>query len=318
MKPVRRFLVGVVAAACVATVTPAPAQAAVNPVLAAPYLYQWGNKPNGVTVMNQTGIKAFTLAFILSDGGCNPAWDGSRSLTGADATLIKNIRAAGGDIVPSFGGWSGKKLGQFCSSPAALAGAYQKVINAYQLKAIDIDIEAQEFENATTQDRVLGALKIIKTNNPGVRTVITMPTERTGPNTWGKRLVTRAKELGTPIDVWAVMPFDFGNGGDMFAYTKSAVDGLKNHVKSTFGLTDDAAYRRSGLSSMNGKTDTNETVTPQNFRDIVGWANTKHLARVSFWAVNRDRGGCSGSGSDCSGIPQASYEFTKALTKFTG
>jgi chitinase len=314
----KRFLVGAVAATCAAIMLPTTAQAAVNPVLAAPYLYQWGSQPNPATVMQQTGIRSFTLAFILSDGGCNPKWDGTRSLTGSDKTLINNIRAAGGDAVPSIGGWSGNKLGQKCSSASALAGAYQKVIDAYQLKAIDIDIEAQEFENNTVQDRVLGALKIIKQNNAGVKVVITMPTESTGPNSWGKRLVTRSKELGAPIDTFAVMPFDFGTGGDMAAKTRSAVDGLKNHVKATFGLTDDAAYRRSGLSSMNGKTDTGETVTPQNFRDIVSWANSKHLSRVSFWAVNRDKGNCGAMSDSCSGINQQSYEFTKALASFTG
>jgi len=43
-------------------------------VLASPYLYQWENPQNPVTVMQQTGIKAFTLAFVLSNGNCNPAW----------------------------------------------------------------------------------------------------------------------------------------------------------------------------------------------------------------------------------------------------
>lgn len=116
----KRFLVGAVAATCAAIMLPTTAQAAVNPVLAAPYLYQWGGQPNPATVMQQTGIKSFTLAFILSDGTCNPKWDGSRSLTGSDKTLINSIRAAGGDAVPSIGGWSGNKLGQFCSSASAL------------------------------------------------------------------------------------------------------------------------------------------------------------------------------------------------------
>ena len=40
---------------------------------------------------------------------------------------------------------------------------------------------------------MLGALKIIKQNNPGVKTVITMPTDHTGPNSWGKRLITRPR-----------------------------------------------------------------------------------------------------------------------------
>ena len=44
----------------------------------APYLYMgWGNPPSPATVMNATGVKSFTMAFILSGGGCYPAWDGS-------------------------------------------------------------------------------------------------------------------------------------------------------------------------------------------------------------------------------------------------
>src|SRR3954471_19388648 len=100
---------------------------------AAPYLYLgWGNPQKPTDVMAATGVKWFTLAFILSDGGCNPKWDGSRPLKGgSDESAIKSIRAAGGDIVVSVGGWSGAKLGEKCSSATALAGAYQKVIDAY-------------------------------------------------------------------------------------------------------------------------------------------------------------------------------------------
>ncbi|RKT52697.1 chitinase [Saccharothrix australiensis] len=317
MKPLRRLTIALTAGVAALSLTPA-AHAAPDPVPASPYLYQWGAKPNPATIMSQTGVKAFTLAFVLSDGGCNPAWDGTRPLTGADATLIRNIRAAGGEVIPSFGGWAGRKLGQHCSSADALAAAYQKVIDAYQLTAIDIDIEAAEFENATVQDRVLGALKIVKQKKPGVRTVVTMPTNRSGLNTWGRRLVTRAKELAAPVDVWTVMPFNFGGPSDMVAGTKSAVDGLKEHVKTTFGLTDDAAYRRSGLSSMNGVTDTGETVSTADFRAIHDWAAGKHLARFTFWATNRDRGNCGASGDNCSGTNQGTYDFTKIVAGYTG
>ena len=37
----------------------------------------WGDPPNPRRVMYATGIKWFTMAFILSCGGCNPAWDGA-------------------------------------------------------------------------------------------------------------------------------------------------------------------------------------------------------------------------------------------------
>ncbi|MBW4719329.1 chitinase [Saccharothrix obliqua] len=317
MKSLRRLAIVLTAGLSGLALAPV-AQAAPDPVLASPYLYQWGGRVDPVAVMNQTGVKAFTLAFVLSDGGCNPTWDGTRPLTGSDATLIRNIRAAGGEVVPSFGGWAGRKLGQFCSSASALADAYLKVIDAYQLTAIDIDIEAAEFENNTTQDRVLGALKIVKERKPAVRNVITMPTAKSGPNTWGRRLITRAKELGAPVDVWAVMPFNFGGPSDLVAGTKSSVDGLKNHIKATFGLSDDEAYRRSGLSSMNGITDTKETVTTAQFRAIRDWATEKHLSRFTFWATNRDRGNCGGSSDSCSGTNQGTYDFTKLVAGYTG
>ena len=84
----------------------------------APYEYLgWGNPQNPTDVMSATGVKWFTLAFILSDGGCNPKWDGSRPLTGGtDQSRINAIRSAGGDVVVSVGGWSGNKLGEKCSS----------------------------------------------------------------------------------------------------------------------------------------------------------------------------------------------------------
>ncbi len=163
----------------------------------------------------------------------------------------ESVYSAGGDVIPSFGGWSGTKLGSKCTSASALAGAYQKVIDAYGLKAIDLDIEnTDEFQNAGVQDRILNAVKIAKSKNPGLRVVITIGTETSGPETWGKRLINQAKAVGAGVDVWSVMPFDFSSGGDMAAHTKSAVDGLKNQLKSTFGWNDDTAYRHSGLSSM--------------------------------------------------------------------
>ncbi|MBT2450991.1 carbohydrate binding domain-containing protein [Streptomyces sp. ISL-43] len=290
---------------------------------AAPYLYLgWGNPPSATTVMNATGAKWFTMAFILSSGGCNPSWDGQRPLTGGvDQSTIASIRAAGGDIVPSIGGWQGNKLGPNCSTPEALAGAYQKVIDAYGLKAIDVDIEnTDEFENAVVQDRILGALKIVKQNNPGLKTILTFGTSTTGPTSWGNRLIDQAKALNAGIDVFTIMPFDFGNAStDMYAGTVSATEGLKSKLKSTFGWDDATAYAHIGISGMNGVSDTQETTTIQNWTDIRNWANSHHIARLAFWSVNRDRG-CPGGGlqETCSGIAQSDWQFTSITTGFTG
>jgi hypothetical protein len=286
---------------------------------AAPYLYMgWGDPPNPATVMNATGIKWFTMAFVLSSGGCNPAWDGSRPLQGsADANAIAQIRAAGGDIVPSFGGWSGNKLGPNCSTPEALAGAYQQVINAYSLKAIDIDIEnSDEFENEAVQDRILNALKIVKQNNPGIRTVVTFGTSTTGPTYYGNRLIDRSKELGANIDVFTLMPFDFGSS-NIYNDTVGASQGLNNKLKATFGWSTAEAYAHQGISGMNGLSDQREMTTTATWQNITNWAKSNGLSRLAFWSVNRDRG-CAGGGvvSNCSGIAQADWDFTRITAGF--
>jgi hypothetical protein len=286
---------------------------------AAPYLYLgWGNPPSPTTVMSATGIKWFTMAFILSSGGCNPAWDGSRPLQGsADATAISQIRAAGGDVVPSIGGWSGNKLGPNCSTPEALAGAYQTVINAYGLKAIDIDIEnTDEFESEAVQDRILNALKIVKQNNPGIQTILTFGTSTTGPNYWGNRLIERSQALGANIDVFTLMPFDFGSS-NIYNDTVGASEGLKAKLKATFGWTDAQAYAHQGVSGMNGLSDQQELTSTATWQNITTWAKGKGLGRLAFWSVNRDRG-CAGGGvvSNCSGIAQPDWEFTRITAGF--
>lgn len=286
----------------------------------APYMYLgWGSPPAPSTVMSATGVKWFTLAFMLASGGCNPSWDSQRPLQGGvDAQTINAIRAAGGEVVPSFGGWSGNKLGPNCSSASALAGAYQQVINAYNLKAIDIDIEnTDEFESEAVQDRILGALKIIKQNNPAVKTIITFGTTTSGPNFWGTRLINQARALAANIDVFTIMPFDFGGGANMFQSTVNASEGLKNTLKTAFGWTDAVAYAHMGISGMNGLSDQQELTSVATWTQIRDWAKSHGLNRLAFWSVNRDRP-CPGGGvvSDCSGIAQNNWDFTRITAGF--
>src|SRR2546423_9070321 len=101
--------------------------------------YVYGTNRNLAQVMNATGVRWFTMAFILSGGGCKPAWDGRSDLGGTVANLIHQAQGAGGDVVASFGGWSGNKLGPNCPNPGELAGAYQKVIDTFHLKGVDLD-----------------------------------------------------------------------------------------------------------------------------------------------------------------------------------
>jgi chitinase len=332
---VRRFCGGVTALSlgvviCMCTLglvgtVAAPASGATQPVeMAAPYEYLgWGNPPSPTQVMADTGVQDLTLAFILSKGKCNPAWDGSRPLLGgADQTAIASIRAAGGDVVVSFGGWSGNKLGSSCKTTTTLAAAYQKVITDYSLRAIDIDIEHKEMANSRARARVIGALSLVQQADPGLEISITFGTDEDGPNAQDLSLIADAASIGFQPTAWTVMPFDFGTPvSDMAAVSVQAAEGLDQALATTFHESDPSAYAQIGISSMNGETDeSDETVSAANFESLLAFAQSNHLARFTFWSLNRDRP-CSApntSSDSCSGIGQQPDEFADIVAQYHG
>ncbi len=123
------------------------------------------NGPDLGSVMSATGQKAFDMAFILASGGsCAAAWDGTDPVSSDTqvANVINEVRAAGGDVIVSAGGYNGTKLGQVCISAATTAAAYQQVITTYGLHAFDFDLEEPEIENSTAIANELGAAQILQ------------------------------------------------------------------------------------------------------------------------------------------------------------
>ena len=320
------LLLGLAVVVASPLVTPTgPAAAATTPVsAAAPYLaLGWGDPPDPTTVMAATGVRDFTLAFLLSGKGCSPKWDGTRPLLGgSDAASIATIRAAGGDVSASFGGWSGRKLGTACTTPATLAAAYEQVINAYGLHAIDVDIEHNEFTSAKTRLRVVTALRQVQLDDPTVEITITFGTTPTGPDAHGRSLLADAAGVGLKPYAWTIMPFDFGTPeSDMGAASVAAAEGLHADLMTTYDVDSATAYAHMGISSMNGVTDeSDETVSVADYQTILAYATSHHLARVTFWMLDRDRSCPAGTdpGNSCSGIAQTPWEFSALTAGYTG
>lgn len=112
------------------------------------------------SAMQAGGVKDFTLAFIVADSNNQPAWGGYTSYevnNGAFDTQIKQqiaqVRNAGGNVMVSFGGADGEELAQAIINVQALTAAYQSVIDAYNLSAIDFDIEGAALGDPASIDR---------------------------------------------------------------------------------------------------------------------------------------------------------------------
>jgi hypothetical protein len=119
VNPSRRWLVLAAALIVAATGMAAPAtMAAAGPRagsrlpahLFAPYFEAY-TTDNPWQVSHQSGAQYLTLAFLQtpSRGSCTITWNGDPSTPVAWSTYgadIAKIRAAGGDVIPSFGGYS--------------------------------------------------------------------------------------------------------------------------------------------------------------------------------------------------------------------
>lgn len=310
----------------------APAQAAgsaltSNWYASAPYDMPLDNNPPNLTqVLAATGEKAYVLAFVLAENGstCAPAWDGGSSVVSSSDAVgsqISALRAVGGDVAVSFGGYNGTKLGQVCGSAAATAAAEQQVVNAYGLHAIDLDLEEPEYENTTAIAYELGAAQIIQQNNPGIYISVTIPGTTSGTGWFGEQLLDEAKSLGFTPNSFTIMPFDGGFSGASSQI--SALEAFNSILTSTFGWSSATAYAHEGVSSMNGRTDSAEYFYQSDFQSVLSWAESVGLGRYSYWDVNRDlecnppdnNGTLSGT---CSGVTQNSWDFTKYDAEFAG
>ncbi len=328
----RAILASALAAACTASVlaisidaqadasTNASAALSNNWYASAPYLMPLGNNPpDPGPVMAATGQKAFQLAFILSGGGCSAAWDGTDPVSSDTqvGNVINEIRADGGDVSVSVGGYNGTKLGQTCADAASTAAAYQAVVSKYSLKAIDFDLEEPEYEDTAAIARELGAAQILQRNNPGIFISITMPGTSAGTGWFGTQLIDEAHSLGFTPNNFSIMPFDGGfNGG---ASQVSALEALHGLLMSHMGWDSATAYSHEGFSGMNGKSDSSEMFYQADFQTVLNYATSHGLGRFTFWSVNRDRA-CNGTTDNgvCSNVTQNDWDFTKFTTEFAG
>jgi len=179
----------------------------------APYFETWTSDAI-TTIAQQSGARYFTLAFLetLGKNSCTLAWNGSSSQTvtaGRYLTDIQSLRGLGGDVIPSFGGWSadqgGTEIGDSCKDPAAIASAYEQVVTSYDVTRLDMDIEGRSLTKSAGIDRRNKAIKLLQdwaaAHGRTVQIQYTLPTSADGLEASGVAVLQNAVANGVRIDV---------------------------------------------------------------------------------------------------------------------
>ena len=118
----------------------------------------------------QSGAKYFTLAFLQSTGknSCTLDWNGnSAQPVQYHASDIAVLRATGGDVIPSFGGYSadqgGTEIADSCTNVSQIAADYESVITTLGVTRLDMDVEAKSLNNTAGIDRRNKAIAMTET-----------------------------------------------------------------------------------------------------------------------------------------------------------
>jgi len=290
-------------------------------VFVAPYVDMGAWPTPSLTDMATAGnLKNFTLAFITASG-CHAMWFNAYDPRAAwSKDQVDAIRARGGDVKISFGGASGIELAQACSTPAATAAEYQAVVDAYNLKYIDLDIEGAAVAEPTTIARRSQALKLLQTARPNVRVSLTLPVLPEGLTADGVNVVRSARDAGVNVDLVNIMAMDYQrSSGDYGNFAVQAAQSTFSQLKGLYpSRTDAQIWRMLGVTPMLGKNDDGGTYDQNDARQLVSFAKTNHLGMLSFWEETRDRNACTGALYMCTNIPQQPYEFSKIFAGYTG
>jgi hypothetical protein len=303
----------------------------------APYFETWTSDAI-TTIAQQSGARYFTLAFLetLGKTSCTLAWNGSSSQTvaaGRYLTDIRSLRGLGGDVIPSFGGWSadqgGTEIGDSCKDPAAIASAYEQVVTSYDVTRLDMDIEGRSLTRSAGIDRRNRAIKLLQdwaaAHGRTVQIQYTLPTSADGLEPSGVAVLQNAVTNGVRIDVVNPMVFDYYDRvtTDMGGAAVNASNGLHEQLHTLLpAKTDAQLWAMQGATIMNGLDDyprRTEVTDLADAQQLLGFARTAGMSTLSMWAIQRDNGGCPGStgSNDCSGIVQGTWDFSHTLEPFT-
>jgi chitinase len=268
--------------------TPAYAATAPFPAhYAAPYL-QLSSSTVGDMAADKaaSGDAFYTLAFLIPQSGCTPMWEAGNYALGTFTSQVNTFKAAGGNVIASFGGAAGGELAQTCTSVTSLTAAYASVVSAYGPR-LDFDIEGGPLDDTASIARRDQALAALQAQNPAVQVDFTLPVAPNGLLSNSINLLNDAKAKGVKVNLVNLMTMDFGNGQNALNDAESAANAVHSQLGGIYtGLSSAALWNLIGLTPIAGQNDDNEYFSQSDASTLESFAAANGVQELSFWEVD--------------------------------
>jgi chitinase len=257
-----------------------------------------------------TGLKYYTLAFIIPRGSCTPQWEADTGASlGAYTSAVNSLRAAGGDVIVSFGGASGGELAKSCTSLSSLESAYRSVIDTYNLTRVDFDVEGSVINDSGANSRRNQALadvqKYYADRGKTLAVDYTLAVSPSGFESPQLSLLKDAKSKGLNVNLTNLMVMDFGDGENALRDGESAANGAHSQLGSIWNTKSSAQlWAMEGLTPIAGRNDDNENFSTSDAQSLESFAKSRGVTELAFWEVAIDKG--------------KGYAYSKIFNQITG
>ena len=329
---------GLTAAGASAATAAGPGGHGLPPHVFAPYFETYDTTDGGLAALSQaSGARYQTLAFLQTaqPGSCTAYWNGDTTQPSAASSYgadIAAIQGRGGNVIPSFGGYSadttGTELADSCTSVPAIARVFEQLITTYHVPRIDLDVEADSLTNTAGINRRNEAIALTEAwaaaHHRSIQFSYTLPAFATGLTPAGLAVLQNAVADHARISVVNIMTFDYyyGTAQEMATDTETAAAGLVSQLQTLYpGASPARLWPMVGVTEMPGIDDfgPDETFTQADAVTVLHWARAKGIALLSFWALQRDNGSCPGTkgAGNCSGLTQPAWYFSHTFEPFT-
>lgn len=276
-----------------------------------------------------TGARRVVLAFYNSDGtGCRGAWQTDEA---ALLARVAALKAEGGQVIISTGGWNGDDLAARCADAQSLADVYLSVLERFGTDRLDVDAEAGDLRDnldVAEVDRRSAALKLVQDTLSArgrrleVAFTLAVSPER-GLDARNLYVLQSAKAAGVRIGVVNAMVMNYRDepsSESMAERSIAALASVRGQLETLLpGRSDRAYWAMIGATAMIGRNDDpQEVFAPADAERLVAFARGKHMARLGFWSLSRDNASCADAAAAsilCSGLAQPDWAFTRAFAQ---
>jgi hypothetical protein len=241
----------------------------------------------------------------------------------------------GGDVIPSFGGFSadqgGTEIADSCTNVSQIAADYESVITTLGVTRLDMDVEAKSLNNTAGIDRRNQAIAMTEAwaaaQGIPLQIQYTIPVEQYGLDPNGEAVLQSAVASYATVTSVDIMVFDYYIAGEgIVNMGQAAINAASNtHTQLAGiypGLTSTQIWTMEAMTMLPGIDDYPKKTEVTQLNDaqaMLGFAQAQNMNFLSIWAIQRDNGGCPGTrdSNTCSGITQNTWDFSHLLEPFT-